>query len=189
MDNCDGCCHNGLGGYCDHDVIANFQNKIGAQCQTRWLGNEARRARGTYGYNRDDAFDGWWSWDYFDWNDVLCVAGNGFYVPNKVKTHKPYVIVIANTTKFITFCLLMRRKGQTYNRIHVFPYPTKCNLFQEFHEVWLEHRGSDGWTGDRFIIRWTDGTYTDCRRTETNSIGVGFLDDNWRKYYTCNCCG
>ena len=62
-----------------------FKNKLGTNCQTRWLFNEARRARNQYDKNADDAFDGWWTWDNFEWNEVQCVAGNGFYVPNKVE--------------------------------------------------------------------------------------------------------
>ena len=88
MDNCEDCCHGGHGGHCDHDLYAWFQNKVGTVCHTRWLFNEARRHRGTYGADEDDAFDGTDSWDCFDWNEALCVSGNGFEVPNKVKAVK-----------------------------------------------------------------------------------------------------
>ena len=76
-------CTGGWHGYCKHDLRVYFQNKVGDACGTRWLFNNARVQRGQHGKNRDDAFDSE-GWDCFSWNEVDCVKGNGFYVPNKV---------------------------------------------------------------------------------------------------------
>ena len=81
-------CTGGSGGYCKHDMYIRFKNKVGDTCQTRWLFNNARWARGNDGASKDDAFDGQ-GWDCFNWNEVNCVSGNGFYVPNKVGVDTP----------------------------------------------------------------------------------------------------
>ena len=86
MDNCETCCNGGWGGYCDNDLFIRFEDRLGNACQTRWLTNNMRVKRGQHGTNGDDAFDGS-SWDSFNWSEALCASGNGFYVPNKVKSH------------------------------------------------------------------------------------------------------
>ena len=77
-------CTGGPYGHCDHDLYVYFINKIGAGCSTRWLFNNARWKSGNDGKNaKNEAFDNA-GWDCFNWNEVNCVSGNGFYVPNKV---------------------------------------------------------------------------------------------------------
>ena len=87
-------CTGGSGGYCKHDMYIYFQNKIGATCSTRWLFNQMRWKRGQDGKNLDDAFDSV-GWDCFSWNEVACVSGNGFYVPNKVLLSISHLCCIA----------------------------------------------------------------------------------------------
>ena len=82
-------CTGGWGGHCRHDLYIWFQNKVGEACQTNWLFNNARVQRGNHGKNKDDAFDGA-GWDYFNWNQVGCVSGYGFNVPNKVGLNNIY---------------------------------------------------------------------------------------------------
>ena len=93
-------CTRGSGGYCRHDMFVHFQNKVGAGCNTRWLFNNARWKRGNDGKNKDDAFDSA-GWDCFNWNEVNCVSGNGFYVPNKVCTLSLELLVSVLTHIFI----------------------------------------------------------------------------------------
>ena len=79
-------CTGGWGGYCEHDLKVQFWNTVGDSCSSNWLFNNARVQRGQHGKNQDDAFDSP-GWDCFNWSEVGCSVGNGFYVPNKVCVH------------------------------------------------------------------------------------------------------
>ena len=83
--NANGCTGN-YNGYCKHDMYIRFWNKVGDACNTHWLYNNARWAKGIE--NEYFTNEGW---DCFDWTHTNCVSGWGFYVPNKVSWKNIYL--------------------------------------------------------------------------------------------------
>lgn len=89
MDNtatgCNGNVHS-YNGYCDNDMLIRFEDKLGRNCQSRWLVNNWRWKYGRLGKNEQDAFDASmaFAWSSFSWTEANCAKGWAFDVPNKV---------------------------------------------------------------------------------------------------------
>ena len=86
MDNsetgCNGDVHS-YNGQCENDMIIRFEDKLGRNCQSRWLVNNWRWKYGRLGVNEVDAFD-YKGWTGFTWTEANCAKGWAFDVPNQV---------------------------------------------------------------------------------------------------------